>query len=406
MSAIPDSARSTIHSVALIVPDTVRRRDLATAFAGPQSTIGRVFDAYPLRDGLLDIVPPLDCDVVVVDLDKDVEQAIRVIESICSRNASMTVMAHSSRNDSTLMRRSMQAGAREFLVEPLLPEAVGEALARASGRRPNQAKAPGKMLVFVPSKGGVGVTSIALNFALALTKESGAKVVLVDLDFQLGEVALGLGMSAPFSVADALLNPARLDKEFLSTLLLRHSSGLAVLASAEEYNFFHSPLEGAGKLFQILREEFAYVVVDAGTCHSHIQETLFKTADTLYLVTEMTVPALRNAHRLLSFLPVRDGSSAVEVILNRFNSRLGDIDENSATKALGRPVNWRVPNSYAAARAAQNSGIPLAMENSPITRVLVQMAKAACGKPLSTEKKVGRGFSFFRSRPLPAPVET
>lgn len=405
MSDIPASARSNSLSVALIVPDSARRRALATVVAGSQAAVVRVLENYPSQDEFSEMAP-LDCDVAIVDLDKDLDQAIRVIESICSRHPAMTVMAYSTRNDSTLMRHSMQAGAREFLVEPLLPATASEAFARTLARRPNQTKAPGKTLVFVPCKGGVGVTSIALNFALALTKESGAKVVLVDLDFQLGEVALGFGMSGPFSVSDALLNPARLDREFLSTLLLRHSSGLAILASAEKYNFFHSPADGAGKLFQILREEFAYVVVDTGTCHSHIQEALFKAADTIYLVTEMTVPALRNAHRLLSFLSPRDGIGVVEVILNRFNSRLGEIDESSAAKALGRPINWRIPNSYAAARAAQNTGIPLATEDSPITRVLVQMAKEACGKPLITQKRTRKGFGFFRSRALPEPVET
>jgi pilus assembly protein CpaE len=405
MPYIPDSARANDLSVALVVPDAMRRRSLATALSTSHFAIAREFDAYPTRGNLPEIAR-LDTDVVVVDLDHDVEQAMRVIESICSRNVSMTVMAYSSRNDSTLMRRSMQAGAREFLTEPLLPETVGEAFTRASARRPNQEKAVGKTLVFVPSKGGVGVTTIALNFALALRKESGAKVVVVDLDFELGEIALGLAMTATFSVVDALLNPARLDKEFLSTLLLRNSSGLAVLASAEEYNFFHTPVEGAGKLFHILREEFEYVVVDAGTCHSHVQESVFEVADTLYLVTEMTFPALRNAHRIVSFLTEKDKSRGLEVVMNRFASRHGGIDENSATKALGRPINWKIPNSYAAARTAQDSGVPLAMENSPISRVLVQMARAACGKPLSTKKEAGKGLSFFRSRALPTPVET
>jgi len=405
MPDIPDSVRPNALAVALIAPDSLRRRALATAFVGAQSTVVRIFEDYPSRVEFQEVAP-LDCDVAVVDLDKDLDQALRVIEAICGRHPAMTVMAYSSRNDSTLMRRSMQAGAREFLVEPLLPETVAESVARASARRPNQSKTPGKTLAFLPSKGGTGVTSIALNFALVLSRESGGKVVLVDLDFQLGEVALGLGMSAPFSVTDALLNPARLDKEFLSTLLLRHSSGLAVLASAEDYAYFHSPREGAGKLFDILREEFAYVVVDAGSCHGNIQEALFKAADTLYLVTEMTVPALRNTHRLISFLSTANSNAAVEVVLNRFNSRLGDIDEASATKALGRPINWRIPNSYAAARTAQNTGVPLAMEDTPLTRVLVQMAKAACGKPLIAEKKAGRAFNLFRSRSLPTPVET
>jgi pilus assembly protein CpaE len=348
----------------------------------------------------------LDCDVVIVDLDEDVDQAMRATADICSRCAATTVMAYSSKSDSALMQRSMQAGAREFLIEPLRRDTVSDALNRAAGRRPARPETLGKILVFLPSKGGVGVTTVAANFALALTKESGAKVVVVDMDFQLGEVALSLGMTATFSVVDALLNPVRLDKEFLSTLLLRHSSGLAVLAAAEQYNFFHAPAEGAGHLLDILRAEFTYVVVDAGTCHSHIQETLFEMADTVYLVTELTFPALRNSHRLIEFLSARDGSRGLQVILNRFNSRHVDIDEKSATKAIGRPINWKIPNCYSAARSSQDSGIPLAMGDSPITRALVQMAREACGKPLTVEKKAAKGFSFFGSKALSEPVET
>src|SRR6202034_887100 len=109
--------------------------------------------------------------------------------------------------------------------------------------------------------------------------------------------------------------------------------------------------------------------------------------------------ALRNAHRIISFFSAKDKSRGLEVIVNRFSSRHDGIDEKSATKAMGRPINWRIPNNYAAARTAQDSGVPLAMENSPISRALVQIAKAACGKPLSTQKEAGKGLSFFRSRP-------
>jgi len=405
MPNTPESTKPSALSVALIAPDGVHRRSITAALAGSQLTIAREYKTYP-PDDLSEIAGLDGCDVVIVDLDHDAEQAVRVIENICSHRVSMTVMAYSSRNDSDLMRRSMQAGAREFLIEPLLPETVGEVFSRTSARNPGTRKAAGKMLVFVPAKGGVGVTTLAGNFALALTKESGARVVVVDMDFQLGEIALGLGLTATFSVVDALMNASRLDRDFLSTLLIRHSSGLAVLASPENYTFFHSPVdEGADKLFRILREEFDYVVVDTGTCHGHIQQTLFEMADKLYLIAEMTFPALRNARRLTSYLSTMDGSRQLEVVLNRFNSRHGEIDENSATKALGRPVNWRVPNGDAVARAAEDSGVPLAMKDSPITRALVQMAKAACGKPLTPSKKAAKGFSFFGSRALSTPVE-
>jgi pilus assembly protein CpaE len=226
------------------------------------------------------------------------------------------------------------------------------------------------------------------------------------MDFQLGEIALGLGLTATFSIVDALRNIDRLDREFLSTLLIRHSSGLSVLASPEEYSFFQVPAqESVTRLFRVLREEFDYVVVDAGACQGHFQEALFEMADRVYIVTELTLPALRNGHRLISHLSAGDGSRRTDVVVNRFNSRNGDIDEASAVKAIGRPISWRIPNAYAAARSAQDNGVPLALQNSPITKTLVQMARVACGKPVRTEKKSGGAFSFFGSKTLAETVE-
>jgi pilus assembly protein CpaE len=400
MPDIAESANSNALAVVLIVPDLTRRLALAAALTHLRLLIARELDDYPSQAEVPDIAA-LALDVVIVDLDSDVDRAIEAITEICNRNPAMTVMAYSSKNDSTMMRRSMQAGVREFLIEPLLPGMISEAFARAFVRRRDQRKAPGKLLVFAPSKGGVGVTTIATNFALALAKENAGKVVILDMNFQLGEIALGLGVRGAFSVVDALMNALRLDREFLATLLIKHSSGLSVLTSPEDFSFFNSPLEGGvDKLLQILRDEFDYIVVDSGTCHGIIQERLFDLADKLYLVTEMSFPALRNAHRLISFLTGRPCNGALEVVLNRFNSRHPSIDENSAVKALARPIAWRIPNDFVSARAAENSGIPMGMADSPITRALTLMARFTCGKPSIPEKKAAKGFSFFGSKAL------
>ena len=400
MPNTPDSDAPNALSVAIVMPNATRRRSLVAALAKtPFVPLVHEFGSYPSRDDL-PAMAQLGCQVLIVDLDDDVEQAIHVIENIGRHDAAMTVMAASSKNDSALMRRSMQAGARDFLVEPFLPETVGEAFTRTYSRGIDQKKPLGKALVFVPSKGGVGVTTIALNFALALTKECGARVVVVDMDFQLGEIAPGLGMTTTFSVVDALASAARLDREFLATLLIRHASGLAVLGAPESYDFFHlADDKSVKKLFRILREEFDYVVVDSGSSRDDTQETLFAMADTLYLVTEMSFASLRNAHRMISFLSGRDGCRRLKVVANRFNARYGNIDGDSATKALTRPVDWKIPNAYAAIRAAQDSGIPIAMNDSLYTRAVSQMARAACGKPLIAAK-ASQGFNLFGLRGL------
>ena len=155
-------------AVALIAPDASRRRSLETVLTGSQFTIAREFAAWPSPFDLLDIGSG-KCPVAIVDLDTDAERAMSVIENLSRRDVTMTVMASSSRNDIALLHRAMQAGAREFLLDPVLPETLLEAFQRASARRPDPGKIPGKTLTFVPSKGGAGVTTIATNFALALT---------------------------------------------------------------------------------------------------------------------------------------------------------------------------------------------------------------------------------------------
>jgi pilus assembly protein CpaE len=393
---VPDPRSLKALYVVLIVPDNERRLALAKVLAGPRAVIARQFAEYPGSNALAEMVA-LDCDVVVVDLDADLERALSLIENICSLNGSVTVMAHSSKTESSLLVRAMRAGARELLVAPVLPGAMDEALVRASARRQarDQRRTAGKVLVFAGTKGGVGVTMLAMNFAIALTRESGAKVVVLDMDYQLGEIALGLGLNARFSIVDALRNTVRLDADFLSTMLAKHSSGLAVLASPDEYGCFPLLDQDAEKLFRVLRDEFDYVVVDMGSCSGLIQETLFGLAETVYLVTEMNVPALRNGQRMIRYLSATAGTGRIDVILNRFNSRKVDIDEASAAKALTRPVDWRIPNEYMAVRRAQNSGVPLAMENTAITRVLVQMARKACGASATAAKKKRKGAGLF-----------
>jgi pilus assembly protein CpaE len=394
---IPEPATATTSAcVVLIEPDAARRGKLTQMLADLTYPVMRSCTSYPEARYLEELMA-LGCNLFIVDLDTNVEQALALIEKICSHETAATVMATSARSDAGLLIRSMQAGAREFLPEPLVEKALTEAVARTLTRREkSQELAPaGKVLMFVGAKGGSGVTTIATNFSIALTKQNAGKVAIVDMDLQLGEVALGLNLTSPFSVVDALRNEERLDSDFLSGLLVRHTSGLTVLASPEQYTAFNPSPSGVKKLFTLLRRQFGIVVVDAGTASGHGEETLLDLADTVYLVTEASIPALRNARRVLSYMAGRDRNPHVEVVVNRFNGKEFAIDENSTTKALGRPVDWKIPNDFPSVRTAENTGVPLAMKDSPISRVMNKMAVSTCGKPL-LEKKGRKLLGLFQ----------
>jgi pilus assembly protein CpaE len=390
-----ESMGSDALSIALIGPDEERRKAAAIALAGCQVAGFREFSSYPPS---LDDVPKLlesQYDVIIIDLDPNPEYALELVESICAKNAA-TVMIYSAKADPDLLVRCMRAGAREFLTLPFSRTTMAEALVRAAARRPATRparKAGGRLLVFFGAKGGSGVTTVACNFAVALAQEASETTLLIDLDLPLGDAALNLGIAAEYSTINALQNTARLDPSFLSKLLTKHSSGVSVLAAPGKFPGYEATDEAIDKLISVARQDFDNIVVDAGSRLDLTNTALFKEATTVYLVTQAGIPELRNSNRLISQY-FTGGRPKLDIIINRYEPRsLGMADEH-ITKALTRPANWKIPNDYAAVRRMQNTATPLVLEDSPISRIIHDMARSANGKPAPAPAKK-KGFSLF-----------
>ena len=146
-------------------------------------------------------------------------------------------------------------------------------------------------------------------------------------------------------------------------------------------------------MLAVARQNFDYVVVDAGSRIDLRNSALFDETATLYLITQVGVSELRNTNRMITQFFASRGPR-LQIVLNRFlaHDKLG-LDEEHITKALTMPAQWRIPDDYATARRTQNTANPLALGDSPIAKVIRQMARTACGLPESQEKK--RGFSLF-----------
>ena len=400
-----DTLGTNALSIALIGPEEQRRKAVAVTLAGPQVNTTREFTSYP---GLDDVPRLLEqqYDVIIIDLDSNPEHALDLVESICG-NDSATVMVYSAHSDSEMLVRCMRAGTREYLTHPIAPNTIAEALVRASVRRPASRpakKAEGKLLLFVSGKGGAGITTIASNFAVALAEEvseSKQSALFIDLDLPLGDSAINLGVAAQYSAVNALQNFDRLDANFLSGLLVKHSSGLHVLPAPDKYTEVQTADHAIEKLMVVARQEFDYVVVDLGSRFGSVAKALFQEATTVYLVTQVSVSDLHNCNRLITEF-FRPSSSKLEVVLNRFAPRSLGFDEESITKALTMPARWKVPNDYPAVRLAQNTGTPLVLKDSPVSRVIRQMVRTTCGINPNPEKK--KLFSLFGSKPEKLPI--
>jgi pilus assembly protein CpaE len=380
-------------SVALIGPEEHRRHAMARILAEAQASVTREFASYPDLDDLPRLLEG-DYDVILIELDHNPEHALELVENICG-SSSVIVMVYAAQLDPEMLVRCMRAGAREFLTDPIVLGTIEEAMVRVSVRRPITRpvrKTLGKVLLFLSAKGGSGVTTIASNFAVSLARESGGNAIFIDLNLPLGDAALDLGINVQYSTADALQQIDRLDFTFLSKLITKHSSGLFVLAAPDRYSEVSVSDEAVHKLLLIARQNFDYVVLDGGSRFGTVAETLIEDSSIVYLVVQVGISELRNANRLIS-TSLNSNRTKIEIVLNRYTSRTLGIDEASIAKALTMPVRWKIPNDYPAVRSAQSLATPVALNDSPISRVIRMMSRTASG--LSAVVPTKKRFQFF-----------
>jgi pilus assembly protein CpaE len=305
-------------------------------------------------------------DLFIVDARDNTDAAMTRVEGLraASATSGIFVVAHEPKPDVIL--QSMRAGANEFFTFPPAEDTFFEAIRRTASRRTAAGHGQAATTsVFFGAKGGAGTTTVAVNCAVELARLSGQRTVVVDLKPGLGEVGLFLGVRSRYTLVDALDNMNRLDSEFLRELVAKHKSGLEILAGSD--NFDRPNASDAGALEEILRhlrEEYEYVVIDAGSqITSGVTASLY-SADTIGLVANPDVPSIRNAQRLLDRIR-QMGASAdrVRLLLNRAAEPF-PIPPAQIEAAVGHPIDHMFPSDYKTVSAALNSGVPLALTGS------------------------------------------
>src|SRR5712671_435177 len=313
-----------------------------------------VLDERGGRDG----TPP---DLVIVDTRGD---ATSTIERLRAGSAGAGIFAIATAADPELILQSMRAGANEFFTWPPDEESFHGAVRRTAARRETAqgARPSATTLVFFGAKGGAGTTTLSVNCGVELARLSKKSTVIVDLKPGLGEVALFLGMRPRYSLLDAIDNLHRLDREFLRELVVKHKSGLEILAGSDQFDRPGAADGGAiEELFRLLAKQYEYILVDAGSQINSCTVAALYTADTIFLVANPDVPSIRNSQRLLDRVRQLGAcGERVRVLLNRAQEPY-PIPPKQIEGALGHPIHHTFPSDYKTVSTALNSGVPLAL---------------------------------------------
>jgi pilus assembly protein CpaE len=304
-------------------------------------------------------------DVIIVDARGDVVRAMADIDRARLASPSAGIFAVAANPAPDLILQAMRAGANEFFTFPPAADALQEALRRTAARRSITSGSDANTLVFFGAKGGAGTTTIAVNCAVEIARLSKSRTIIVDLKPGLGEVSLFLGVRSRYTLLDALENIHRLDAGFIHELVVKHKSGLDILAGSDHFDrpgtIDSSALE---EVFRLLAEEYDYILIDAGSQVNAASIPALYTADTIGLVANPDVPSIRNAQRLLERIGQLGASAErVRLILNRAADPY-PIPQTQIESAVGHPIDHAFPSDYKTVSTAMNSGVPLALSSN------------------------------------------
>jgi pilus assembly protein CpaE len=340
----------------LLTPDDTFRTDVATLLRTTAVQVS-LSDERSARPGT-------SPDLIFVDGRGDLDGSLQAVERVRAAYPVAVIFFMAAEANPDLILHAMRAGASEFFAWPPSRSALDEALQRVAARRAaSPSGAPeSKTIVFFGVKGGAGTTTIAVNCGVDIARLHKKRTLIVDVKPGLGEVTLFLGVRSRYTLLDALDNLHRLDSEFMRELVVRHKSGLEILAGSD---LFDRPggndSSGIEELFRVLGRQYEFIVVDAGSQPSACAFSSIYTADTICLVGNPDVPSIRNAQRLLDRISqLGTSGDRVRLLMNRAAEPY-PIPPSQIEKTVGLPIFQSFLSDYRTVSTALNSGVPIAL---------------------------------------------
>src|ERR1035437_2159063 len=324
--------------------------------------------------------------VALIDFDRDPELAIQTTERLHQIFLKkISIVGIGAQLDAGILLRAVRNGCTEFLTKPVDPEDLVAALTRfhaVMAVDPRAQSGIGRVIAFFGAKGGVGTPMLPVHLAIHLVRQHGKKTLLIDHKPQLGHVALYLGLKdTQYHFDELLRNADRLDSELLNGFVVRHRSGLDVIASPEMSGGPHEPKsDQLEHVMDFLRREYDYVLIDSSVAFQASKASIIDQADEIYIVSTPDVAALRDLARLVENLSLSESAtSKLRVVVNR-STATDSVTSEQIEKAVRFPISISVPNNYFELLRAINDGEPI-----PPQRRSSSIRRSAAGPTRSEE---------------------
>jgi Flp pilus assembly CpaE family ATPase len=367
---------------------------LARAFgSSPDRTLASESSSFTTMNGHASEIA-LRHDVVIFEADPDNIDELDAITSMLKgrREGTFFVALTDENMPIAKARRLREAGVDEVLPETIdggeLSDLVDARLRSFRERKETTTArgSEGQVIAIAQARGGIGATTVAVNLALELVgrpagilrKSTSSRVALVDLDVQFGNAGIFLDIEDNGGFKKLVESRDPPDAQFIKGIMAHHRSGLDILSAPAAVAPLHlvSP-DLMASFFDVLRHEYDHVIVDLPHALVEWLEPVIVRTQTLVVVTDTSVPCIRQARRIIDFYKEANLGLGIDLVVNRESKPLIRSEgQKEAETVLGtRFVHW-IPENGKAARRAVDLGRPIveAQAGSDMGKALRKLA--------------------------------
>jgi pilus assembly protein CpaE len=386
----------------IIGPDPALCARLQTALeATGEVKVTRAMDHYPTAVDLVRALRAHAAELLFISFES-VEKAQETVRLLEAEASHVQVVAFDRRMDLGVVRESMRIGLREFLVDPFERSSVRVALdnlQKLLERQPASYGATNQIFSFLPSKAGVGTSTIALNVSAALARVPETRALLSDFDLNSGMIRFMLKLSNTHSVMEAIENAGKMDEQ-LWPQLVSSVGGLEVVHAGCINPNYRIESGQIRDVVSFMRRNYKVLCFDLSGNLERYSLELMHESKRIILVCTPEIPSLHLAREKMQFLRTLDLDGRISVVVNRAHKKAA-FTQNEVEKLLGAPVVNMFPNDYVAVNLALAEGTALPA-TSPLGIAFSSFAKSLVDEKISQPAGHKSKFlDFFTTQPRP-----
>ena len=302
-----------------------------------------------------------DPDLLMIDISEshDPLAEMEAVAEICRADTKVIVLGRL--NDIHLYRGLLAMGVSDYLVKPVSQAHLMDAVRKvtSSAVEPVSRTKSARQIALIGSRGGVGVTTLAVSLAWTMSRRR--NVALIDLDLQFGNVPISLDLAAGRGLREMLSNPDRLDSLLIDSATTKSGDKLRILAADEALD--ETLTTTPAGLLALLAEVGASsddIVIDMPRRLDAVSRKVFDLADVVAIVTDRSLSGMRDTQRLLKLVQGSAAKSKCVVVANRVGGVAGEIAVADFERGIEAKIAVSISSDAKAALLSAQLGKPFA----------------------------------------------